>query len=126
MFTAKWVERFDEISPVSIEAYNRQTLDEIFDRCKVRLFGMRLNNGGSLLDGFIIFGEDGVERRRWFELSPTHEAAIISGMRQRLGRYGFGRECFLQRVDLFIERGHSAGTIGDTPDKSYDESTVAA
>jgi hypothetical protein len=92
MFTVKWVERFDEISPVSIEAHNRQTLDEIFDRCKVRLFGMRLKNGASLLDGFIILGEDGVERRRWFELSPTQEAAIISGARQRLGSCGLSRE----------------------------------
>jgi len=94
MFTVKWVERFDEFSPVSIEEYTRQTLDEIFDGCKLRLFGMRLKNGASLLDGFIILGEDGVERRRWFELSPNHEAAIISGARQRLGGHGVGRERF--------------------------------
>ena len=73
MFTVKWVVRHNENEPVETEDSILTRLDEVVASCKERLYGMRLRYATNPPDGFIVYGDDGTDVRRWYGALPLKD-----------------------------------------------------
>ncbi len=66
MFGVKWVTHHNERESIKIEDVAQRDLDGVVSSCKKKLPSMRLLNGQTAADGFVIFDAAGKEVRRWF------------------------------------------------------------
>lgn len=71
MFTIKWVARFRENQPISVEKIESDDLDAVVSACKDRLVAMRARHAKAGLEGFLVCDEQGAELRRWMGSSSS-------------------------------------------------------
>jgi hypothetical protein len=80
VFRVKWVERFEEMSPIETEDSIFCDLDEIVEKCRERLEGMGFKNGPRPPDGFVVCDEDDKDLRRWYGSYPMHRPGFPRGL----------------------------------------------
>jgi hypothetical protein len=72
MFSVKWLSSVSDGPPIETETDLLQELPKIVSSCQRRLPAMRLKYPHNPPAGFVIFGSDGEEVRRYSEL-PARE-----------------------------------------------------
>jgi len=70
MFRIEWMTHLSAIGMIETDNGIDRDLDELVYSCIDRLPKMRMKPSGAQPDGFLIFNDEGIEVRRWFN-SPA-------------------------------------------------------